>query len=343
MRRPPPPLPLPARRSHVTLPSFDSPSELVRVRGARAPPPARVLILPGNPGAAAFYGAFAERLAADLGGADVTVLSLRGHGGLPPGVRAHGHAPLDLAAQVDHAAAALTAMLHGTELGPRCSSPVVVIGHSIGATVAARAVAAVEAASPPTAPTWDSPPSPDGDSEKSPSGRCVAAAVALMPYARFDDGSPVQRRLRRLAAARSVAAAAASALAALPARAQRAALTATAGRAWTCGRAPDALLEFIKCGGAAHALALAADEFRVLRTAPAPAWAPYARLHARLAVIAAPNDAWFPAHHWAECRAAAPRAAFEEIKGVRHDFVTDAAATAATAAAAARLVRGMLA
>ena len=75
---------------------------------------------------------------------------------------------------------------------------------------------------------------------------------------------------------------------------------------------------------------------------PAAAWAPYAALGGRLAVLAAPGDHWCPETHWEEVRSAAPAASFAVLPAARHDFVTCATATADVAARVAAEVRRRL-
>lgn len=277
----------------------------------------RVVIHPGNPGAGAFYTRLAELLAHELN-APVSVLSLVGHH--PPLDADHApHPPLTLAAQVDAAAAFLRA-----ELDANPGGRVAVVGHSIGGTIGARAVAAVEKSAEPSTTAR------------------IAAVAALMPYARFNEAAAGQRALRAFTRAPAVRGVAAAAAAALPRGATAALVRATAARNWSCDRALPALLDFIKAGGPAHSFALAADEFRVLATPPSAAWAPYARLGPRLAVFAAPADHWFAEAHWRDVRAAAPDASFAVVDGARHDFVTCADQTARLAAAVAAEVRKRL-
>ena len=314
-------------REAVHLPLAPAPAEVFRAgeqnQGSAHTPSLRLLVVPGNPGAGAFYTRFAEALAADLG-CSVSVMSLLGHH--PPIGGGDLHPPLTLAAQVATAAAFLKTELDAAGPGGR----VAVVGHSIGATIGARAVAVV-----------------DGDSDASTTNASttpsrVAAVAALMPYARFNEAAPSQLALRALTARPRVRGAAAAVASSLPRGLTAALVRATAARGWSCDRALPALLDFVRAGGPSHSFALAADEFSVLAAPRETAWAAYSRLGPRLAVFAAEQDHWFPRPHWDDVAVVAPAASFAVVQGAKHDFVTCAHTTQRVAAAVAAEVRRRL-
>ena len=344
------------RLAHAPVPGFPSafPSEAISLAATAAapggaPPPLRVLVLPGNPGAAAFYTPFLARLHERLGGrADVVALSLHGHdAGLgleagagwahPPRKRGAGVrnlAPVTgLDGQVAHAVAAAAAL---AATGSVCGSggggpaPVALVGHSIGALIALRAAAALDA----------------GGERGS-----TAAVVALMPYLAFNAAAPQQRALKLLTRrpGRAAAAAAAAGLAAQPGRVQGAILRAATGPA-DRGLAPHAagaVLAFLGAGGTRHALGLAATEFKQL-SAPAftPEWGLLARLGSRGAAFYADGDHWCPV----ECgvaglgaaAAAAPDAKIRLLDNQRHDFPVCEARSASAADAVAAVLLEMV-
>ena len=316
-------------REALYLPLAPAPAEVFRAgeqEGRAHTPSLRVICLPGNPGAGAFYTRFAEALAADLG-CSVSVMSLLGHH--PPVGDSKLHPPLTLAAQVATAAAFLQTELDAAGPGGR----IAVIGHSIGATIGARAVAVVNG---------------DGDASSTPATTTtttpsrVAAVAALMPYARFNDAAPSQIALRAFTARPRVRGAAAAVASSLPRGLTSALVRATAARGWSCDRALPALLDFVRADGPSHSFALAADEFSVLAAPREAAWAAYSRLGPRLAVFAAEQDHWFDRCHWDDVAAVAPAASFAVVQGAKHDFVTCAQTTQRVAAAVAAEVRRRL-
>jgi hypothetical protein len=332
---PPPPPPPSFTLTHAPVPGFDHahPSESLTLRATTPTPSLRVLILPGNPGAAGFYAPFAARLHARLGGAaDVVSLSLHGHDAGGPGggdgaswvhppARSTRGRVTGLDGQVAHAAAAAAALAaHGCVSGvstttstpttPTTPTRLAIVGHSIGGLIALRAAAARA--------------SPDD------------VVIALMPYTRFNP-VPQQRFLRvvtGLRPLRGLASAAAAGLGALPARAQALLLRLATGPprargtpASARGLAPHAraiVLSFLKAGGTAHALGLAATEFAAL-DGLTPEWHLLDALGDRGAVFfAPPGDHWSPADcalaGAAAAAAAAPDATVAVLEDQRHDF-----------------------
>ena len=326
--------------AHPSIPGFAFPSETLTLAAVatsgtatNTAPRLRILVLPGNPGAAAFYGPFLARLHARLGGgADVVALSLHGHEAgvgdapgpawrLPPSKR-RGEGgdgrptrpslllPVTgLDGQVAHAAAAAAGL---AETGSVCGrgdgppAPLALVGHSIGALIALRAAALLEEGGGGGAGGTPAPVAPAP-------AITIPSVVALMPYLAFNASAPQQRALRLATRrpGRVVAAVAAAGLARLPGRVQRsilrgvtggegaAAAAAAPGAPRTAGLAPHAagaVLAFLAAGGTRHALGLAATEFRQLG-APgfAPEWGLLARLGRRGAAFYADGDHWCPA------------------------------------------------
>jgi pimeloyl-ACP methyl ester carboxylesterase len=268
----------------------------------------RVLVLPGNPGVAQYYGDFCTSLQAELGGgALVHALGLLGHTTAAP-----KEAPLRtylLDEQEQHVLAALDAQ----------PGPVLLVGHSIGAYLALRALQARPA--------------------------CVLGVVGLYPFLRLNEDSWEQRAIKlacRLQPLVLVVALCAALLAALPLRLRRFLLQPLLRLIQLDDAALETTLSWVRAGSALNVCHLGASEFTALARPQ-----DLASMHHldRVALLYGPAaDFWAPPAHAAEVRRLAPhiRVETDSHGGHGHMYCTTAAGSRTLAAATARLLRSFV-
>ncbi|KAF8072899.1 hypothetical protein HT031_000559 [Scenedesmus sp. PABB004] len=276
-------------RATLALAGVPAPTELLRLPASAGAAALQLLVVPGNPGLASFYGVLLRRLHAAFGGAaDVEAVSHLGHDGA--GLAGDG-AAFCLDAQIEHK----VALLRQHVLAPG-RPPAVVLGHSIGAFMMLEAIRRAEAQG--------------ADPARLPK------VVLLMPFLATDWGSRRQRLLRWLSAHAPRLAAAAGAVGAAPAWAQRALLALT--QPGVEAHAADSIRQLMARGVVHNAFHLAAHEFRDLDR-PVD-WEPLRRLGARAAVVCAPRDMWLPDHHVEQLRSELPDTEVHAHDRLSHAF-----------------------
>ncbi|KAG2492005.1 hypothetical protein HYH03_009735 [Edaphochlamys debaryana] len=347
-------------------------SELWGLDASTSGPPAlQVVVVPGNPGTAAFFRPFMSRLHAALGGrARVLALSQAGH----DGGHHHEGRVWSLAEQVAHK----VAFLRGHVLGPG-RPPAVLVGHSIGAYMALKAVAHVEGlagaephhteeqASPPTDPAAEREPilSAAGDKGIGPGASVsgvaaveafavggpgeaapapgssggaarVVKVVAVFPFLEANTGGNWrQRALSALAEWHQELGWAVGALASL----LPSSLLAGCIRLTGAADAETAALVASRLGRTTvhNALYLASTEFRDL-TQPWD-WAVTAALGPRLHVMGCEADTWLSREQWEDMCQRLPGLQATWHPDLRHDFCTCPRQSAAAADHIADLLR----
>mmetsp|Transcript_4910 Transcript_4910/g.16086 ORF Transcript_4910/g.16086 Transcript_4910/m.16086 type:complete len:310 (+) Transcript_4910:175-1104(+) len=148
------------------------------------PPQSRdlVVVLPGNPGIAEYYLELAKEVAAGLSGTSVAVVGWLGFSATTEG-GPRGTGVVDLESQIQHGRRTLGELLvtNGSGSPQRPPRKVALVGHSIGALVAAEILKA-----PPSGP--------------------IDAVVKVTPFVAANDESPAYRRKVRLTRAPGVGA-----------------------------------------------------------------------------------------------------------------------------------------
>lgn len=314
---------------------------------ARRPPARRasaapaVLVVPGNPGAGEWYAPFCASLSTQLaslpefasasgGPPTVAALSLLGHTRHPGDHDATGRT-----FTLDEQLAAVVAAADAAAAGDGCdggSRPVFLVGHSIGAWLALRAMAARPGS--------------------------VRAVVGLTPYLTNNVDSRTQRVLaaaaRSVALRRAVCGAARVALggaARLPPR-RRASLLRSllrASGAHGCDAAAAVTLDWLRPASVANSVALGCEELgrlgavpdwgALLLLMPPPAGAPAAGGPPRASLLfGEPGDMWAPPAHAAAAAAVLGGGAVRTDPLLPHLFpVTEAGSARAARHAAAML------
>jgi pimeloyl-ACP methyl ester carboxylesterase len=235
-----------------------------------------------------------------------TAVGLLGHSRWPLHART-----FDLEEQTQHLLCAVDAVASA-------DAPVTIVGHSIGAHLALRALAA----------------RPER----------VTAVVGLYPFLTNNTSSLIQRacaaavRLRPLV---WLVAAAAELLAALPAALRRGLLRPLLRHAVGLGDdAVSVTCDWLRAGSVQNTCVLGASEFAAL--AAAPDWATLNAHAARVALLYGPDaDFWAPPAHAAEVRARAPGVTVVADAAHGHMFCTTPEGAQHVAGATARLLRGI--
>ncbi|BDA41944.1 probable lipid droplet-associated hydrolase [Coccomyxa sp. Obi] len=256
----------------------------------------QALVIPGNPGAAAYYTPFMQRLFEAFGGGiDIYSLSQLGHDqyGLNTG------RVFNLREQIQHKVAFLKErmLLPGRP-------PIVILGHSIGSYIAMHAAHQIEQEL--HANTSDSLSELPG----------IVQILAIFPFLTVDPSCPRQRFLRAAASWASLIGHAAQLVGRLPVSLQRWVIQSYAQN--LDQHALEATLGLFQRHTATNAFYLAQHEFNDL-AAPADWWLLeyYGR---RVAVLCAPSDMWFPEHQQEEMLLKVPKIQVHRMKDQRHDF-----------------------
>lgn len=276
--------------------------------GAAAPAgpgPVHVVVVPGNPGCAAYYDDFAAHLCRKLeargrAGSAVTCVSLAGHSA------SFVDSPRGLREQV----AQLAGVLRGLT-GPGAPRTAVV-GHSIGAWIVLEALRELE-----------------GDGEGGRPGSAVAHVGLLMPFLETT-ANGTQGFLRRFTRFPAVFGLAFWALSLLPRRAKMWALRGPGGLGE--GAAAALTADLIDAGQGYRSAVLARDEFRDLDREYDWAW--LRGVGRRATAFLADGDEWATAPVVGRMRERAPGVGVVELPGgVEHGFCTSPGASETVAEA----------
>jgi len=247
----------------------------------------QILVIPGNPGSAAYYLPFLQSLhTAYQGRAAVSAVSQLGH--------AVGESSrlFSLSDQIQHKVDFLEAQV--LSLG---RLPVVIMGHSIGAYMALHAVKALE----------------ESNKERQPQ---ILKVVALFPFLSVDATSLRQRTLRAVTRLPILCGTLFAVLGLLPAFVKRRLVQLASGG--MDAQAVEATVGLIRGQSGRNIAFLARCEFRDLR--PPPDWSLIMRLGERFLVCLAEKDTWMPVHQGEELKRRIPPHQVIEDKHFTHGF-----------------------
>jgi len=270
----------------------------VRPGGARL----KVVVLPGNPGQAAYYLPLLAHLHEQLGGvADVLAVSHKGHG-----IDCRCEQAFSLQEQIEHKVAFIEEFCLAAEQG---SPGIMLVGHSIGAYMALHAAKVIEdrlGSSENAEPAGDEAEAREGDAAPGAEKRHgrLAKVVGVFPFLGVDSrGSTRQSFLRGVSQVPQVMAAAGAALGLLP-QGLRHSVIRLCGGSELQEHAVDSTGMLLRYWNCYNAFYLAKTEFADLE-AP-PDWDLIRRLGDRAAMIVCPNDMWAPDWMMEEMQAEVP-------------------------------------
>ncbi|KAK9803669.1 hypothetical protein WJX72_010287 [[Myrmecia] bisecta] len=304
--------------------------EAYRVAATQGQALVQLLVLPGNPGSAAFYVPFLRGLhAAWQGRAEVTAISHLGHGALGPHstqlytlLQQISHQLYTLRQQISHQVAFIRQHL----LLPG-RPPLAIMGHSIGAYMALHAAHRVEEA--------DS----NGQHNDSCTRPRICKIVGVFPFLTVDPGSLKQKFLRCCTRIPGVMGGAAALLGMLPPWLLKL-IVQLGTKGGMDEHAVAAALDLLREPAASNAFYLGQTEFTDLAS-PADWWL-LEQFGPRAAILCAPQDVWFPHWKWEEMWLKVPgvEAYMEELQ--RHDFCVSVELSAQMARRTASIVNRAL-
>eukprot|EP00892_Ulva_mutabilis_P001939 jgi/Ulvmu1/11746/UM008_0159.1 len=310
---------------------------------ATTAPVVHICIVPGNPGSAGYYGAFMRYLHRAFEGKAIvsSVASLGFHtqdSDLHKDFRTY-----TLQEQSQHKAAYLQ-----QHVFPAHDLPVIVMGHSIGITMAMQAVRQCERHRTYARTQRDGKSQPVNEGSSVPNGHHdhsnrVIQLIGLMPFVHTSPQQPVQRRLRFLASIRGLLGTAAILLSLLPTAIRK--QLAIVGGGKMDSECVDVTAALIRPDVVKVAFTLAHHEFHDLDSEASDGWEDFEHFasQSRLAVLAAPDDAWWPQAHHARACNLLPQHLIELQPQQDHAFCTQPERSKGAAVACERWIRTALA
>lgn len=268
-------------------------------------PALRIVIVPGNPGQGAYYLPLMSHLhVAMQGKADILSLSHLGHGIGQECAGAH-----DLTEQIQHKIDFIKQLcLEDVPGGWRSTpggTPVVLIGHSIGAHIVFHAAKVLEAA-----PV-------DGSDTAAPR---IAKVIGMFPFLGVDSRGSKQSFLRKVVSMPSVIGALGSAVGAIPLTLRQNVIKFFGG-GHLQELAIDSTSEGMKFWNCYNACYMASSEFSDL-DGPID-WSVIERLKERAAMLTCPNDIWAPDWQMQEMREKLPTLQVIHDESLVHGFCVD--------------------